>query len=776
MRFRGLYGLHAHAAQYRNDFFRHGGRRDERLGRSREVDSPGFCRFRGVAHDLGGRLHDVIAARKVTELLERSVSKQRLADALFENHVHEVLLADEFDHFAIRPSFPDHVPHHRRQRELLDDDLERTVSLPVALLASARGLYLVFFPIPLELVDDMVVNFHAAEILPSRKNEHVLRAVAEPPDETLVQYRDDRGRNEPFRHAQLDEADDGSERVLSMEGGKHQVSGEGRLRGDLRRFRIADFANQNNVGVLSQNRPDGDRVGKAPRFVDGRLVDELACPVLDRIFERDDVDPLSGDMLDGPMEHGRLSRTGGAGNQDDAVFLVHHVDQLPLDAWRKVGVVQTLPAHVLEQHAHDELLAVDGRHRAYADVDDMASEGAHERSVLGEVELGDVEAAGMLDHVHESPKVLVWKPVDFAKLAVDAHPHRHLAVTRLDVDVRRAPQNGEKHEFVQISHVLARLRGVHSRGGRCRGIAVEEMVESLLDRRGITDVRAHLRSRLLFYPFDEFLIERIGHHHRKMAAFFRRIRLLRPVFRRNGFDIENGERARFGPKGLGDAIQYFFQFRIQSGKIVPGNVEVLDAELPRYGHEDRLFVDESAFDQHFAEGLPTGMFLGGKRLFELLAGDEPLVDEDFSDFQPPSNVFHRLGEDLFRNPTLAHENVAKLASGSFLLFESLFQLVRSDVSLFGKYFADGPVAKGRGKSGSRGLRFRLRSELAAPYAFRRAFRRIRGVGVPVVIHAVGHAVNYAESAENIKRVRGGVCERPSARPCPKREPDYHRGN
>lgn len=286
------------------------------------------------------------------------------------------------------------------------------------------------------------------------------------------------------------------------------------------------------------------------------------------------------------------------------------------------------------------------------------------------------------------------------------------------------------------------------------------MVESLLDRRGIADVRAHFRSRLFFYPFDEFLIERIGHHHRKMAVFFRSVRLFRPAFRRNGFDIENRKRVRFGPKGFGDAVEHFFQFGIQSGKIVPGNVEVLDSELPRYGHEDRLFVDESAFDQHLAERFPAGMLLGGKRLIELFARDEAFVDEDFADFQPPSNVFHRLGEDLFRNPTPAHENVAKLASGSFLLFESLFQLVRSDVSLFGKYFADGPIAEGRDKSGSRGPRFRLRSEFAAPYAFRRAFRRIRGVGVSVVIHAVGHADNYAESAENIKRVHGGACESP----------------
>ena len=84
----------------------------------------------------------------------------------------------------------------------------------------------------------MVVDFHASEIFAAGKNRHVLRAVAETADETLVQYRDHRRRNQPFRHAELDESDDGSESVFRMEGRKYQVAGKGRLRRDLRRFGI----------------------------------------------------------------------------------------------------------------------------------------------------------------------------------------------------------------------------------------------------------------------------------------------------------------------------------------------------------------------------------------------------------------------------------------------------------------------------------------------------------------------------------------------------------
>jgi hypothetical protein len=43
------------------------------------------------------------------------------------------------------------------------------------------------------------------------------------------------------------------EHVVGVDRGEHEVSGEGRLNRDLRRFRIADFADHDLVGIVAQD-------------------------------------------------------------------------------------------------------------------------------------------------------------------------------------------------------------------------------------------------------------------------------------------------------------------------------------------------------------------------------------------------------------------------------------------------------------------------------------------------------------------------------------------
>lgn len=83
-------------------------------------------------------------------------------------------------------------------------------------------------------------------------------------DETLIQDRDDGRGNEPFGDSELNKTNYGTERVFGMQGRKNQMTGKCRLSGNLCGFRIPDFANEDDVGILSENRTYGNRIREPP--------------------------------------------------------------------------------------------------------------------------------------------------------------------------------------------------------------------------------------------------------------------------------------------------------------------------------------------------------------------------------------------------------------------------------------------------------------------------------------------------------------------------------
>ena len=95
-----------------------------------------------------------------------------------------------------------------------------------------------------------------------------------------------------------------------MQRAENQVAGQRRLHGDFSGFLIANFADQNGIGVLTQHRSKN----AAERQLDVRLDLTLDDPV-DVVFDR----VLGGDQLgagivqfaQGGIERGRLSDRSG---------------------------------------------------------------------------------------------------------------------------------------------------------------------------------------------------------------------------------------------------------------------------------------------------------------------------------------------------------------------------------------------------------------------------------------------------------------------------------
>ncbi len=127
-------------------------------------------------------------------------------------------------------------------------------------------------------------------------------------------------------HADIDEPGDGVGGVVRVQRREHQVSRERRLHGDLRRFLVTNLADQDDVGILPQNRAQrrGEREAGLLLHLD---LDDPLHPVFDRVFDRDDVDAFALDLIDRRVECRRLPRAGRSGDEQDA-FVVF---EQPLD-------------------------------------------------------------------------------------------------------------------------------------------------------------------------------------------------------------------------------------------------------------------------------------------------------------------------------------------------------------------------------------------------------------------------------------------------------------
>ena len=103
-----------------------------------------------------------------------------------------------------------------------------------------------------------------------------------------------------------------------MQRGEDEVAGERGADGDIRRLAVANFADHDDVGILTDDVPQPRREGQPDLRIDVDLIDPVHL-VFDRIFDRDDLLVRQIDALQRGVERGRFAAAGGAGDQKDAV-------------------------------------------------------------------------------------------------------------------------------------------------------------------------------------------------------------------------------------------------------------------------------------------------------------------------------------------------------------------------------------------------------------------------------------------------------------------------
>ena len=165
---------------------------------------------------------------------------------------------------------------------------------------------------------------------------------------------------------------------------------------DIRRFAVADLADENDVRVLPDNAPQTVGEGHADFCVDLHLA-ESAHLVFHRIFDGDDFLAAVIELADHAVQCRGLAASGRADNKNHAVRNADEAPELREMLRRHAERLQVKGDRILIQKAQNNALTRQNRDRADAHVKFGAPELNVRAPVLRETAFGDVEPAEQLD-------------------------------------------------------------------------------------------------------------------------------------------------------------------------------------------------------------------------------------------------------------------------------------------------------------------------------------------------------------------------------------------
>ena len=164
-----------------------------------------------------------------------------------------------------------------------------------------------------------------------------------------------RSRDQEGLDAHVHETRDGLRRAIGVQRGQHEVAGKCRLDGDFRGFKVANFAHQDNVGVLAQEGAQGRRKIQADLLLHLHLVHASQLE-FNRVFGGHDVGIGLVQPRDGRVERVGFARSGRPGDQHHAVGLQNGLLELDqrLLLETELGHIQA-EVFLVQQPEHDLL-------------------------------------------------------------------------------------------------------------------------------------------------------------------------------------------------------------------------------------------------------------------------------------------------------------------------------------------------------------------------------------------------------------------------------------
>ena len=220
-----------------------------------------------------------------------------------------------------------------------------------------------------------------------------------------------------------------------MQRGEHEVTGQGCLHRDLRRFQIADFPDHDDVRILPQNGSQRPREGHADALVHLRLADP-AQVVFDRIFHRHDVGGGGFEPRHRGIKRGRLARAGRAGHEHDAVRPADQLVEMDQRVARHAQRFEVQPLRVLFQQTQHRAFAMTGRQRGHPHVDRPAADAQRNTAILRQPFFRNVQLRHDLDPRDQRAMQRLLRPHDIAQGAIDTKAHHRRSLERFDMNIR----------------------------------------------------------------------------------------------------------------------------------------------------------------------------------------------------------------------------------------------------------------------------------------------------------------------------------------------------
>ena len=259
----------------------------------------------------------------------------------------------------------------------------------------------------------------------------------------------EQGRAEQKRfYAHIRQTRDRADRVVGVQSGQYQVSGERGLHRDLRGFVVADFANHDDVRILAQD--GAQRLGEVQ--IDFRIHLGLADTgefILDRVFHRHDVGMRRVQHLQRRVQGGGFARTCGAGDQHNAVRLLHQVFKLLQGLALHAHGLQGESAFAFVQQTQHRAFAVRTRQRGHAHIDGALAESQGNAAVLRQTFFGDVQVGHDFQTRNQRRMQRPVRADHFAQRAVYAKAHAGVALVGFYVYVAGAVARGLHQQGVE---------------------------------------------------------------------------------------------------------------------------------------------------------------------------------------------------------------------------------------------------------------------------------------------------------------------------------------
>ena len=203
-----------------------------------------------------------------------------------------------------------------------------------------------------------------------------------------------------------------------------------------RRIGVADLAEHDDVGVLTQKGAQRSAEGQADLLLELHLVHPFER-ILDRVLDRKDVARLAVQPPERRVERRALARAGRSGDQRHAVRardgrLV--VGELPL---RETEVRELQQFGMARQQAQHDFLSVDRRKRRDTQVELALAPVVEDAPVLRQTALRNIQVRHNLDLVDDRGVVAPIEHVLLYKLAVDAQADATALLVGLEMDIAR---------------------------------------------------------------------------------------------------------------------------------------------------------------------------------------------------------------------------------------------------------------------------------------------------------------------------------------------------